>query len=354
MARSGYRMNISDFDYVLPQALIAQEPPDSRGNSQLVSVDRSSGQIQHHPFSYLLDILSPGDLIVVNDTEVLPARLQGKKPTGGKIEVMLERIESAHVALVQLRSNKSLKHGQQIVIDKYTATITGRLDRFYQLTFSDGVDAKAVFQAVGAIPLPPYIQRLPVPADNDRYQTVFAKNLGAVAAPTAGLHFNQSLIDQLADKGIEWANITLHVGAGTFLPVQVEQIEDHVMHSERVSVGQEVCDKINAVKQRGGRIVAVGTTVMRALESAAKQSSDGKTLEPMEGDTALYITPGFEFSVIDLLITNFHLPKSSLLILVSAFAGSEEIKNIYQYAITHKLKFFSYGDAMILERNDDL
>ena len=251
-------------------------------------------------------------------------------------------------ALVQLRSNKSLKRGQTLQIGQHELVVDGRQDRFYLLAFPESLSPIALFEAHGVVPLPPYIQRDADGGDDERYQTVYSTRPGAVAAPTAGLHIDEALLQRFADKGIGWDTVTLHVGAGTFLPVTSEKLSDHVMHSERITVSTDLCERIRTVREQGGAIVAIGTTVVRALESAAASGE----LEPFEGETDLFIQPGYRFRVIDQLLTNFHLPKSTLLVLVSAFAGRERIKTMYQYAIEEKMRFFSYGDAMLLRRQD--
>jgi S-adenosylmethionine:tRNA ribosyltransferase-isomerase len=338
-------MDISQFDYQLPESLIAQFPSESRSDSRLLVV----GEYDAHRellFRDIGEILRPGDLLVVNDTRVLPARVIGKKPSGGRVEIMLERIVDEHHALVLLRSNKPVRNGQQLVAGGCTLSVTGRQGPFFTLKFPDDRNAMSFFEQCGSIPLPPYISRDPGEFDSQRYQTVYSASSGAVAAPTAGLHFDQQLIDRLGEYGIGWGTITLHVGAGTFQPVRCKNVRDHQMHHERIHVGQEVCEKISRTRVAGGRIVAVGTTVVRALESAAQSGS----LVPGSVDTNLFILPGFKFNVVDALITNFHLPKSTLLMMVTAFAGYERIMDAYQFAIDNKFRFYSYGDAMFLER----
>ena len=339
-------MDLDRYDYELPPELIAQYPTERRGDSRLLVYDRALHGCKEYLFSNLALMLEPGDLVIVNDTEVVPARLMASKPTGGKVEVMLERLLDPPRVLVQLKSNKPIRIGQALKINALEARVCGRAGRFYVLEFDPHTDPEQVFRDYGNVPLPPYIHRDPSIEDAERYQTVYSKVPGAVAAPTAGLHFDRQMIDRLRAKGVLWKSVTLHVGAGTFLPIQNDTVEDHIMHAERVRVDEETCRAIREVKAAGGRVLAIGTTVVRALESAAR----GGTLEPFEGETRLFIKPGFKFKVTDMLVTNFHLPRSTLLILVSAFAGYDQIMAMYRYAIDHSFRFFSYGDAMLLER----
>jgi S-adenosylmethionine:tRNA ribosyltransferase-isomerase len=338
-------MDISQFDYHLPDSLIAQFPSESRSDSRLLVVGEGD-EYRDIRFRDIGEVLRPGDLLVVNDTRVLPARVTGRKPSGGKVEIMLERMVDEHHALVLLRSNKPLRNGQELLAGDCTLSVCGRQGQFFKLKFPDDRDAKSFFERWGSVPLPPYISRAPGELDSQRYQTVYSASSGAVAAPTAGLHFDQQLIDRLGEYGVGWGAITLHVGAGTFQPVRCENVRDHQMHHEMIRVGQEACEKIARTRMAGGRIVAVGTTVVRALESAAQAGS----LVPGTLDTNLFILPGYKFNVVDALITNFHLPKSTLLMMVSAFAGYERIMDAYQFAIENKFRFYSYGDAMFLER----
>jgi S-adenosylmethionine:tRNA ribosyltransferase-isomerase len=339
-------MDLDQYDYQLPPELIAQFPTTRRGDSRLLTFNREQKRCKEFAFADLEKLLEPGDLVVINDTEVVPARLMAVKPTGGKVEIMLERLIDAGQALVQLKSNKSIRAGQELLVGESKVRVTGRADRFYLLEFDSEVDPEQVFRRYGSVPLPPYIQRNASEKDAERYQTVYSRVPGAVAAPTAGLHFDKEMIKRLQDKGVQWQGITLHVGAGTFLPVQTDSIEAHTMHEEYFNVDAATCSRIDEVKAAGRRVVAVGTTVVRALESAAR---NGK-IAPYEGETRLFITPGFKFNVVDVLVTNFHLPKSTLMILVCAFAGYDQIMNMYRYAIDHRFRFFSYGDAMLLER----
>ena len=337
-------MDLNQFDYVLPEQLIAQYPLPERAQSRLLAVPRSPGLIAEYRFKAIKKLLSPGDLLVVNDTRVLPSRIIARKPSGGKIEIMLERIISGCNALVLLRANKSVKPGQLILIGDVSARVIAHRQPFYEIAVEN--DIAMMFLRYGMVPLPPYIRRPVSKEDDRRYQTVYASNPGAVAAPTAGLHFDQTLIDQLAERGINWCSITLHVGAGTFQPVRCKTIYEHKMHEEYFRIDQSVCDAINETKDRNNNVVAVGTTVVRALESAALKGH----IEPCDKSTELFITPGFQFRVVDQLITNFHLPKSTLLMMVCAFAGYRRVMDAYRIAIEKKFRFFSYGDAMHLEK----
>ena len=337
---------VSDFDYDLPQTLIATQPTPCRTSSRLLRCE--SGECTDHSFSDLPDFLLPGDLLVCNNTRVIPARLFGQKETGGAVECLVERIIDEDSAWVHLRSSKSPKVGTMVRFaeGKLEATVVERDDALFHLRFHTLPEESllASLTQYGEIPLPPYMQRKPVESDAERYQTVFASSPGAVAAPTAGLHFDDALLDKLRKQGVESAQLTLHVGAGTFQPVREDDLSKHVMHSERVVVPAEVCKQIAQTKARGGRVVAVGTTVVRSLETAAA----GGQLGPFEGDSRLFITPGFDFKVVDLLITNFHLPKSTLLMLISAFGGHDAMLSAYQHAIRSEYRFFSYGDAMLI------
>ena len=343
-------MKLSDFRYELPPELIAQEALKERTASRLLHLDSQSNrsEITDRVFSDIVDLINKDDLLVFNNTRVIPARLQGQKESGGKVEVMVERVLDDHKILAHVRANKSPKAGGKLLLEGHiNAEVTGRQDRLFEITFHNSRNVLTLLEEYGHIPLPPYIERADTEDDRERYQTVFAQKEGAVAAPTAGLHFTDELLQALKNKGIETAQVTLHVGAGTFLPVSVENLEDHVMHSEWVEVDQSVCNAVAACKARGGKVVAVGTTSVRSLESAAKQTG---TLLPFTGDTQLFITPGYQFIVVDNMITNFHLSESTLLMLVSAFSGYENIKSAYQHAIKEKYRFFSYGDAMFLKK----
>ncbi len=339
-------MRVADFSFELPDALIARHPLAERRASRLLVLDGPTGELAHKQFSDLLDYLRPGDLMVFNNTRVIPARLFGQKTSGGKLEVLVERVLDSHRVLAHVRSSKSPKPGSTILIDGGgKAEMVARHDALFELRFSEEV--LPLLERVGHMPLPPYIDRPDEQADRERYQTVYADRAGAVAAPTAGLHFDQALLAAIAEKGVERAFVTLHVGAGTFQPVRVERIEDHHMHTEWLEVGQDVVDAVAACRARGGRVIAVGTTSVRSLESAAR---DG-VLKAFSGDTDIFIYPGRPLHVVDALVTNFHLPESTLLMLVSAFAGYPETMAAYQAAIAGKYRFFSYGDAMFITRN---
>ncbi|QQZ30015.1 tRNA preQ1(34) S-adenosylmethionine ribosyltransferase-isomerase QueA [Thiothrix subterranea] len=338
-------MKLSDFHYDLPPALIASEPLTERTASRLLILNSASGECRDGQFTDVLDLIQPEDLLVFNNTRVIPARLHGEKATGGKVEVLVERITGEHTALAHIRASKAPKPGTRLRLEQaIDAQVTGRQDDLFEVQFLHTDSALNLLEQYGHIPLPPYIERADTPADRERYQTVFAQQPGAVAAPTAGLHFDQPLLAALRQKGVQTAAVTLHVGAGTFQPVRVQDLSQHVMHAEYADVSQAVCDAVAACRERGGRVVAVGTTSVRSLESAAR---DG-TLKPFQGDTRLFITPGYSFRVVDVMITNFHLPESTLLMLVSAFAGYENIKQAYQHAVRQEYRFFSYGDAMLI------
>jgi S-adenosylmethionine:tRNA ribosyltransferase-isomerase len=349
-------MNVSDFSYQLPDELIAQFPPENRGDSRLLKVMQGRA-LEEGVFSSIVDEFRAGDLLVLNNTKVIPARVFAKKDTGGKLEILLERITSEHSFLAQVRSSKSPKIGQQIIADEDPDTamvVSGRQGQFFEIEIKQGGSLFDWFERVGHMPLPPYIDRADNSADSNRYQTVFAERQGAVAAPTAGLHYDDQLLDRIRQAGVRVETITLHVGAGTYQPVRVDNVDDHQMHSESIEVSQTVCDAINETKENGGRVIAVGTTVVRSLETAAKECqsklTNSQIIQPFSGETKIFIYPGFEFKVVDLLQTNFHLSESTLLMLVSAFAGYDRIMAAYQYAIEQKFRFFSYGDAMLLER----
>jgi len=327
-------------------SLIARHPFSERRGSRLLNFDEPSGALAHRQFTDLLEHLRPGDLMVFNNPRAIPARLFGQKASGGKLEILVERVLDSHRVLAHVRSSKSPKPGSSILIDGGgEAEMVARHDALFELKFAEEV--LPLLERVGHMPLPPYIDRPDEDSDRERYQTVYSQRLGAVAAPTAGLHVDQPLLDAIAAKGVETAYVTLHVGAGTFQPVRVDKIEDHHMHSEWLEVSQDVVDAVAACKARGGRVIAVGTTSVRSLESAAR---DG-VLKPFSGDTDIFIYPGRPFHVVDCLVTNFHLPESTLLMLVSAFAGYPETMAAYQAAIDNGYRFFSYGDAMFITRN---
>ena len=341
-------MRVADFQFELPDQLIARHPLAARRASRLLVLDGPTGALSHRQFPDLLEYLRPGDLMVFNDTRVIPARLFGHKASGGKLEILVERLLDSHRVLGHVRASKSPKPGTQILIDGGgAAEMLARHDALFELRFNEPV--LALLERVGHMPLPPYIDRPDEDADRERYQTVYSdqSKAGAVAAPTAGLHFDDELLAAIRAKGVDTAFVTLHVGAGTFQPVRVERLEDHHMHSEWLEVGQEVVDAVNACKARGGRVVAVGTTSVRSLESAAR---DG-VLKPFSGDTDIFIFPGRPFHVVDALVTNFHLPESTLLMLVAAFAGYLETMAAYRAAVAEGYRFFSYGDAMFITRN---
>ena len=343
-------MRRTDFTFELPEELIAQQPVTERTASRLLVLDGQTGKTEDKVFSDLKSFVQAGDVLVFNNTQVIPARLHGKKVSGGKIEVLVERIINDNTALAHIRASKSPKSGTELLFEQnFSAEVTGRDGDLFVVKFNcGGSTVLKLLNKIGHMPLPPYIQREDESFDQERYQTVYAEKPGAVAAPTAGLHFDDEMLQVLADKGVEQIHVTLHVGAGTFQPVRVDDLKDHHMHKEWIELSKENCKKINKAKQEGRRIIAVGTTSVRCLESAALFSSDKNELQPYTGETDIFITPGYEFKVVDALITNFHLSESTLLMLVSAFAGYENIKKAYQHAIKEKYRFFSYGDAMFL------
>lgn len=340
-------MQLSDFHYDLPPELIAFAPLAERTASRLLKVDGVTGTYEDGVFTDVLDLLQPGDLLVFNNTRVIPARLHGQKMSGGKVEVLVERIVDTHAVLAHVRASKAPKPGTRLLLENVVeAEVTGRAGDLFAIRFLQSEPVLEILEQYGHMPLPPYIEREDNLADRERYQTVFAQKPGAVAAPTAGLHFDQALLAALQAKGVQTAAVTLHVGAGTFQPVRVQNLAEHIMHAEYVDVSAAVCEAVAACKARGGRVIAVGTTSVRSLESAAQTG----ILQPMQADTRLFITPGYRFKVVDALITNFHLPESTLLMLVSAFAGYGTIKRAYAHAIVQRYRFFSYGDAMFLTR----
>lgn len=346
-------MQVSDFHFSLPEELIARYPMPERTASRLLQLNGATGQIRHGQFRDVLELLVPGDLLVFNNTRVIPARLFGQKESGGKIEILVERLLDQHTVLAHVRASKSPKAGTRLLFEQgVTASMLARHDALFELRFDAEEGVLSILERIGHMPLPPYIDRPDEQADKERYQTVYNAKPGAVAAPTAGLHFDDALLQALKDKGVELAFVTLHVGAGTFQPVRVERIEDHHMHQEYVEVPQQVVDQIAATRARGGRVVAVGTTSVRSLESAARASAvvDGQPLKPFYGDTDIFIYPGYRFAVVDALITNFHLPESTLIMLVSAFAGYQHVMDAYNDAIAEGYRFFSYGDAMFVTR----
>jgi len=335
-------VNLSDFDYVLPPDLIAQFPANERAASRLLHLDGATGKLEDRMFRNLPELVSPGDLLVFNDTRVIKARLRGAKESGGAVEVLVERVLDQRRALAHVRASKTPRAGTKLrLAGAFEATVLGRHDALFELRFEGEGSVLDRLARHGEVPLPPYIAHAPDTLDESRYQTVFAKIPGAVAAPTAGLHFDEAMLALLHSRGAASAFVTLHVGAGTFQPVREGDIAKHVMHAEWYEMPQATVDAIAAARSRGGRIVAVGTTTLRTLESAAAAGS---------GETRLFILPGHRFRVVDRLLTNFHLPKSTLLMLVSAFAGMENIRRAYAHAVAGRYRFFSYGDAMLLER----
>jgi len=338
-------MQRADFRFELPDELIAQYPPERRGDSRLLCLDGPSGVVADREFSDLPGLLCPGDLLVFNDTRVMKARLFGVKNTGGRVEVLVERVLDPHRALAHIRASKTPKPGGRIRIGDADLEVTGRRDDLFELSCVEPGFPHLMAEQ-GHMPLPPYITREDAAADADRYQTVYSRREGAVAAPTAGLHFTDELMAQIRSAGVQAAFVTLHVGAGTFQPVRVDSLEDHVMHSEWLEVTDEVAGQVRATRERGGRIVAVGTTSVRALETAARAGQ----IAPYVGDTRLFITPGYKFNAVDVLVTNFHLPESTLLMLVCAFAGYDQVLAAYRHAVEQRYRFFSYGDAMFMTR----
>jgi len=338
-------MRTDNFDFELPERLIAQHPPARRGASRLLRIGK--GDFEDGMFAELPQSLREHDLMVLNDTRVLKARLFGKRATGGQVEVMVERVLGEHEVLAQVSASKTPKAGSLFQLaDTVMVTVLGREGEFFHLRFEGEQTVDAVLERYGKLPLPPYITHAADAEDDERYQTVFAREQGAVAAPTAGLHFDQAMLDTLRAKGVNIAYVTLHVGAGTFQPVRAENVADHAMHSERYTVPQATVDAIKQAKANGGRVVAVGTTSLRALESAAA----GGELVAGSGETRIFITPGYRFRVVEVLLTNFHLPRSTLLMLVCAFGGMDKMLAAYRHAVVQEYRFFSYGDAMLIER----
>ena len=338
-------MRLSDFDYALPPELVAQHPPSERAASRLLHLDGASGAIEDLRFADIVRLIGAHDVLVVNDTRVIKARLHGRKDSGGDIEALVERVLDTHRALAQVRASKTPKPGRALLFGRdVRAEVLGREGEFFELRFSAPV--LEVLEALGEVPLPPYITHAADARDLDRYQTVYARVPGAVSAPTAGLHFDPAVLDAVRAKGAAVASVTLHVGAGTFQPVRVDDLSRHLMHAEWYSIPHSTVEAIAAAHVAGGRVVAVGTTALRALESAAAQGE----LRAGAAETRLFVTPGYRFRVVDRLVTNFHLPRSTLLMLVSAFAGMDNIRRAYAHAIAQRYRFFSYGDAMLLER----
>jgi len=339
-------MKTSDFSFDLPDELIARFPMEERSASRLLCVDGETGNLEHNGFRDLEGLLNPGDLLVFNNTKVIPARLYGQKESGGKLEALVERVLDEHHVIAHVKSSRSPKAGQRIVLGGADVEVIGRKGTLFELKFLDPRPVFEILEAEGHMPLPHYMDRPDVEDDKERYQTVYAQHDGAVAAPTAGLHFDDPLLERMQAKGIEFGYVTLHVGAGTFQPVQVDDVNDHTMHSEYVDVDQKLCDQVNAARARGNRVIAVGTTSVRSLESASQSGQ----IQPFNDDTQIFIYPGYEFKSVDALITNFHLPESTLIMLVSAFAGKEHTLNAYDVAIKEKYRFYSYGDSMFIPR----
>jgi len=352
-------MRVADFSFHLPEHLIARYPKEDRTASRLMSLEGNSGELQDLNFTNIIDKLVPGDLLVFNNTRVIPARMFGQKASGGKIEVLVERILDDKRFLAHVRASKSPKAGAELLLENsVNAIMKARHGALFELEIQGDENVLTVLENIGHMPLPPYIDRPDEDSDKERYQTVYNEKPGAVAAPTAGLHFDDDLLAKIKAKGINFAFVTLHVGAGTFQPVKVEEIKDHIMHAEYVEVPSDVVEQIKQTKANGGRVIAVGTTSVRSLESAAKASiKNGETfdvnnLQEYYADTDIFITPGCPFNLIDGLLTNFHLSESTLLMLVSAFAGYVNIMHAYQHAIEQEYRFFSYGDAMFLTKKD--
>ncbi len=348
-------MKTREFHYDLPPQLIAQKPSEVRSQSRLLHYSRTDKNIEHRQFSDIVDLINPGDLLVFNNTRVIPARIYGHKETGGKVEILIERLTSEFRCLAHVRASKTPKPGSRLILSnpekrlqtsaqQFTVSIEGREGDLFVLSSQAGTSIAEIMENIGHMPLPPYISRDDTEDDFSRYQTVYADNPGAVAAPTAGLHFDESVLDRLKNHGVDSAFVTLHVGAGTFQPVRSEQIEDHEMHFEYLTVPQETVDKCQQTRDNGGRIIAIGTTTVRSLETA---SLDGQ-LKTYAGETDIFIYPGYQFRSIDALITNFHLPESTLLMLISAFAGKDEMMRCYAEAVAEEYRFFSYGDAMFI------
>ncbi|MES2501152.1 MAG: tRNA preQ1(34) S-adenosylmethionine ribosyltransferase-isomerase QueA [Pseudomonadota bacterium] len=349
-------MRTQDFDFYLPDTLIAQHPTSNRNASKLLYVNSQTGVLEDKLFVDFPNFLSAGDLLVFNDTRVIKARLFGTKGTGGQMEMLVERVLDDHHVLAHIRASRAPKAGNMLrLADAFDAQVLGREDDLFHVQFLGDIAVLDLLERYGALPLPPYITHDADAQDDERYQTVYAKHAGAVAAPTAGLHFDETVLNILRAKGVNIAYVTLHVGAGTFQPVRVDNIKDHKMHSEIYHISSETVDLIEATKQAGNKVVAVGTTSLRALESAAQKAlNEGKAntlLEAGSAETSIFITPGFDFKIVDKLLTNFHLPKSTLLMLVSAFAGFDAIKQAYAHAVDKKYRFFSYGDAMFIEQS---
>lgn len=342
-------MKVADFAFDLPNELIARFPSKNRTGSRLLVLDGNTGDVNHQQFPDIVEQINEGDLLIFNNTKVIPARLFGQKESGGKVEILIERVVGKSEVLAHVRANKALKPGTRVVLsDDYSCVMIGRDDALFQLQFESDEDVFAILDKIGHMPLPPYIDREDQDSDRERYQTVYSEKPGAVAAPTAGLHFDENLLQILRDKGVQFAFVTLHVGAGTFQPVRVDSIEDHKMHKEYIEVSESVVEQIKQTKALGNRVIAVGTTSVRSIESAALKNNG--EIGVYYGDTDIFIYPGYEFSVVDAMLTNFHLPESTLIMLVSAFAGKTHVMNAYQQAIAQEYRFFSYGDAMFVTK----
>ena len=339
-------MKRSDFHYELPENLVAQYPLAERATSRLLALP-AGGKVEDRIFADLPVLLNEKDLLVFNDTRVIPARLFGRKATGGRVEIFLERLLEGREILAQLRSGKTLRAGSRLTLSgEVTARVEGRQGAFYRLSLQGEGSVMEILERIGHVPLPPYITRQDEPLDRARYQTVFARRQGSVAAPTAGLHFDEALLGQVREQGVRTAFVTLHVGAGTFQPLRVEDVSRHRMHEEYMEVSPQVCEQVEETRRRGGRVIAVGTTVVRSLETASRSGR----IEPFRGATDIFITPGYAFSCVDALVTNFHMPGSTLLMLVCAFGGMDRVMGAYRHAVEEKYRFFSYGDAMFLSR----
>lgn len=338
-------MQLNDFHFDLPNELIARYPVKKRSDSRLMLV---ADQIKHHYFHEIIQLVEPGDLLIFNDTKVMPARLIGNKMTGGRVEVLVERILNREQILAQVRASKGLKEGERIFLsDLISLKVMGKQDQFYQLSYQNPTQSiLEMIESIGQIPLPPYLQRLPQKEDKERYQTVYATHHGSVAAPTAGLHFDQELLQKLRERKVTMGFLTLHIGAGTFMPIRCQEIKNHTMHPEYFEISAELCAQIKKTKAQGKRVIAVGTTSLRALESASQTGE----IKPYQGETSIFIYPGYQFHCVDALITNLHLPRSSLLLLVSAFGGHQKILQAYQEAVTKCYRFYSYGDAMWINK----
>ncbi len=348
-------MQVVDFHFDLPEHLIAKAPKKDRASSNLMSLNGNTGEVLHNQFQQILEFINPGDLMIFNNTRVIPARLFGQKASGGKVEILVERVVDEHTVLAHVRANKSPKPGNVLILEgEVEAEMIGRHDDLFELKFLGDETVLSALERKGHMPLPPYIDRPDTEEDKERYQTVYNEKPGAVAAPTAGLHFTDELLAQLKDKGVNMEFVTLHVGAGTFQSIRVDDVEEHKMHSEYAEIPESVIAAIQATKAAGKRVIAVGTTSVRSIESAAWKSEmatgEFDKLTPFTGETDIFIYPGFEFKVVDAMVTNFHLPESTLIMLVSAFAGQDNILKAYNEAIAKEYRFFSYGDAMLLTR----